>query len=515
LAWLPRNRPAPNGFFAIGTIVSPRVSPTYWDTIAAILRRRTHLQSNGIVGYQDAPAFYENYDANNGFKGEWAQRVDIEWKAVCGKGFPTEGLNKGVLSGGFPRNSLFPITDQFYRDVKLGIERCAMADTRTAARNILTKSKCKQVILCGPPGTGKTHVAKRIAAELLACSSTTSSVPNPPPAQAKLSSNARFPLVSSEGSWAIVQFHPAYNYEDFVRGIRVRTESGGAPAYTTENAIFGQMAEEARNNEDKKYVLIIDEINRANLASVLGELIYALEYRDQPVDTPYELNPGDRSLVVPKNLYIIGTMNTADRSIGHIDYAVRRRFVFLPCLPDEGALDIYYAGRADGLPVAAKALFESVKNLFQDDKKCLAPDFHADDVQVGHTYFMAEDCEELALNFAYQVMPLLREYYKDGVLVPRDGEKIAVVIEKEEFNIAGASFNNGNCYTAVLALCNTQGNPPGGQAELETDEDDSPAQPQDDRNAQNDQVEQEAPESASNGTNNQWRGGHADDTECR
>ena len=148
-----------------------------------------------------------------------------------------------------------------------------------------------QIIFYGPPGTGKTYAAKGILRKLLGDNF------------AKLQ-NKR---------WDIVQFHPSYNYEDFVRGVQVKTENGQV-AYETLNRTFGEMCERANEDSKNDYVLIIDEINRANVSAVLGELIYALEYRDEKIKTPYL---GD--IVIPSNLYIIGTMNTADRTIGQID----------------------------------------------------------------------------------------------------------------------------------------------------------------------------------------------------
>ncbi len=153
----------------------------------------------------------------------------------------------------------------------------------------------------------------------------------------------------------------------------------------------------------------------------MGELIYALEYRDEWVETPYYVDGGwGKKLKVPKNLYVIGTMNTADRSIGHIDYAVRRRFAFIPCPPNPAMLT------GKGLE-----LFEAVAKLFQGGT--LSNDFHADDVQPGHTYFMAEG-GELARKFAYQVYPLLREYYKDGVLVGSK-DKLCIQLDNEPLSL--------------------------------------------------------------------------------
>jgi 5-methylcytosine-specific restriction enzyme B len=164
-------------------------------------------------------------------------------------------------------------------------------------------------------------------------------------------------------------------------------------------------------------VLIIDEINRANLAQVLGELIYALEYRGSPVQTPYQIEDDGTLAIPPRGFFIIGTMNTADRSIGRIDYAARRRFGFLSLKPNR---DVILRQPRQEIERTDKEwaadLFESVGTLFQ---RFLAQEFHSDDVQVGHTYFLGPQAE-VKIKFAYQVYPLLREYYKDGVLLPQD-----------------------------------------------------------------------------------------------
>lgn len=163
------------------------------------------------------------------------------------------------------------------------------------------------------------------------------------------------------------------------------------------------MAETAAlpENSSKAYVLIIDEINRANLSSVLGELIYALEYRGKAVHTLYKFGDSNE-ITLPPNLYIIGTMNTADRSIGHIDYAIRRRFSFVPVPPDPAAIK----------ETKAIALYNQVAEIF---KKHTAADFDADDVQIGHSYFLGEETE-LPLRLKYEIRPVLQEYLRDGVL---------------------------------------------------------------------------------------------------
>ncbi|CAM3131858.1 AAA family ATPase [Flavobacterium frigoris] len=170
------------------------------------------------------------------------------------------------------------------------------------------------------------------------------------------------------------------------------------------------------NEPLKNYVLIIDEINRANLPSVLGELIYALEYRDEPVESMYEYEE-KREIILPSNLYIIGTMNTADRSVGHIDYAIKRRFAFVDVLPTDQAIDDVVTDPA--LNAKAKVLYHKVAELFNEDKTknvYLQSDFKAKDVQLGHSYFLVENEKQLQLKLEFEIKPLLNEYVKDGIL---------------------------------------------------------------------------------------------------
>ena len=229
--------------------------------------------------------------------------------------------------------------------------------------------------------------------------------------------------VITRGEYRVVQFHPAYTYEDFVRGVVAKTNEDGNIHYKVENKILAQFAKLAYENPNSNYVLIIDEINRANLPSVLGELIYSLEYRGKSVQSVYELSDNDsedmqsentgRSITLPKNLYIIGTMNTADRSVGHIDYAIRRRFAFYNVLPNVNVVKNEEARR----------LYNEVMKLF--DNPYLSSDFDANDVRIGHSYFLAsnEDMSdedfilELRKKLKYEIKPILYEYIKDGILL--------------------------------------------------------------------------------------------------
>jgi len=241
------------------------------------------------------------------------------------------------------------------------------------------------------------------------------------------------------GEKKLIQFHPAYTYEDFVRGISAETNNAGQVEYKVENRTLADFAQVALDNQAINYVLIIDEINRANLPSVLGELIYALEYRYDPenprentVSSVYGIDNGlssdtrDHSLRLPKNLFIIGTMNTADRSVGHIDYAIKRRFSFIEVLPSDKPIDDVISDPS--LNQLAKKLFHDVSALFNEEKTIdktvyLQSDFRAKDVQIGHSYFLAKTKEELSIKLNFEIKPILLEYVKDGIL-SLDAERV-------------------------------------------------------------------------------------------
>ena len=406
-------------------------------------------------------------------------------------------LKKGVwdANNNLPTKTLTDVTT-YNSDIK-GIKYAQYllnimnGNTQAQEDNLVIKLlKYKpQIILQGPPGTGKTREAKRIAKALLGLGENDS-----------LEDNKQFKLI---------QFHPSYSYEDFVRGIVAKpNEEEDGIIYTAENKVLAEFAEKAlkafrepikwenfrdflekekkegrevyfdegkelkynfiQNNElrylsrgnhnlagipieefcqrnlddkfdsfyknyhkwgwkfitdyfikwandfkrKKSYFLVIDEINRANLSAVLGELIYALEYRGEAVQSMYAIE-GENNLILPPNLYIIGTMNTADRSVGHIDYAIRRRFAFVNILPKDLTNELGDQFESE--------LFAKVTNLFNTN---LSSEFKKEEVQLGHSYFITKNIP-IDIRWEYEIRPILLEYVKDGILV---GEGIETTI---------------------------------------------------------------------------------------
>ena len=275
----------------------------------------------------------------------------------------------------------------------------------------------KNLILQGAPGTGKTYNTAALAL----------SICGEPVPEKHEDVMKRYDELQKEGRIGFVTFHQSMDYEDFVEGIKPKTENGTI-TYEVEDGIFKEISDRAQENDDRNHVLIIDEINRGNVSKIFGDLITLLEADKRiggahpiKVTLPYS----KEEFGVPSNLYIIGTMNTTDRSVGNIDYAVRRRFAFVTLKADRQILVGKY-----GEDSKQVQLFDMVSDFLNDDKKHVDMDF--EDLMVGHSYFMADDSEELKLKLEYEIIPLIEEYQKDGIINVKKEE-----LEKEFENWKG------------------------------------------------------------------------------
>jgi 5-methylcytosine-specific restriction protein B len=224
-----------------------------------------------------------------------------------------------------------------------------------------------QAVMYGPPGTGKTYIAERLARHLVA---------------------------GGDGFVELVQFHPAYSYEEFIQGIRPESDDKGALQYSMTDGRFVEFCSLARARRGV-CVLIIDEINRANISRVFGELMYLLEYRDKWIPLA-----GGSKFAIPENVRIIGTMNTADRSIALVDFALRRRFAFLELEPMYDVLRGFHAG--DGACVEKLIpLLEEINTKIGDRNYWIGISFFL----VPH---LSDSIEEI---WRMEIEPYLEEYF--------------------------------------------------------------------------------------------------------
>lgn len=274
-----------------------------------------------------------------------------------------------------------------------------------------------QVVLQGPPGAGKTYLARKYVRWATAGQvrkSRLQTIIDSLPANERTIDciAAEVVRLGVSALWDIVQFHPGYDYTDFVRALVAEPVAGGV-TFTPRHKLFSLMVgvgnKLEREGYDLELVLILDELNRGNIPNIFGELLYGLEYRGEAVSTPYAVD-GDASITVPESLHVIGTMNTADRSIAVIDYALRRRFVFL----DVHATDVpilSYDFDSETTREAALYLSRTTAQALSDAPAGL---------QVGPSYFLAQADEYdtslsvLAGRFVYEVLPLLSEYEMEG-----------------------------------------------------------------------------------------------------
>ena len=246
----------------------------------------------------------------------------------------------------------------------------------------------KQIIFYGPPGTSKTFVAKKFS---------------------------EYFVKNKKENMEIVQFHPSYSYEDFIEGIKPRLSlEGEALGFVKQPGIFKNLVDKCIKNPDKRFVLIVDEVNRGNISKIFGELIYLLEYRKEKIHLTY--SPTEE-FYIPDNLYIIGTMNSADRSIAFVDYALRRRFFFIEFYPDTDNESILKKWFKENMikEQYVNNILNIIKEINFEISRKLGKEY-----QIGYSYFMIKNLDNRKLQrvIDYAIIPLVEQYFfgkKDNV----------------------------------------------------------------------------------------------------
>jgi MoxR-like ATPase len=279
----------------------------------------------------------------------------------------------------------------------------------------------RQVIFAGPPGTSKTYIAEKFATY----------------------------FTGNNDNVKLIQFHPSWSYEDFIEGIRpeLKDDSKGSRGVKTGQVAFAKkpgvlkrfikQCEETKD-PNSKFVLIIDEINRGDLPRIFGELIYALDYRGKRIAPLYSDEKESSNFSLPENLYIIATMNSQDRSIAFLDYAIQRRLPRITFEPDATLLREWLNKHPpkEGLtPDLIANTFVKINTIIRNTPHL------GDDYRIGHAYFMRESLDRSKISniIEFELKPLLAQYFNESrdKKVFEELGKIYDTLLKTEENVAG------------------------------------------------------------------------------
>lgn len=388
-----------------------------------------HGKTVGAMRIKAIGTVTENAGDGKTIKVDWS-RLD-PFKTWFGPGVLREAIHRVDASDGYIKKQLLAFTfgdeEQDYSlceekysddmDQTAGVDEMpddAVEDdmdvaTSTSDSETAKKKTCLEVvrtprvnfihplnfIIYGAPGTGKTYSTAEYALAIIenrAVDTRRKSYEERKAVMATYNDYVR------KGQIVFTTFHQSYGYEEFIQGLRPDTKSGKM-AFITVDGVFKRLADDALDNHEKNYVIIIDEINRANISKVFGELITLIESDKrwgEVNETCATLQSGD-IFAVPNNLYIVGTMNSADKSISLIDAALRRRFEFIEQYPNASLVDD-----------------PTLRDVLSKINTILADSLESSDLLIGHSYFMGKTVDDLCAVLNNSIIPLLYEYYYDN-----------------------------------------------------------------------------------------------------
>ncbi|GAA4306527.1 hypothetical protein GCM10023178_14550 [Actinomadura luteofluorescens] len=336
-------------------------------------------------------------------RSEYQHTVSVNWDTGYAQTLPEPQKSWATVT-------VAKVPAELWKSLRKGVVIDPVGPAIVPAEKLLTDiaellARKKQVVLYGPPGTGKTYTSLRFAIWWLATRMPETEL-DPLADYGTAGFRRALDALQDGGHLTQVTFHPAYGYEDFIEGFRPVEGGDGGLRLVLRDGIFKRVCEAAAANPERPYLLLIDEINRGDIPKILGELITLLEHDKRGIHITL---PTGRRFAVPSNVHVLGTMNTADRSIRLLDSALRRRFAFHELLPDTDLLDGEKVGDVDLGLLLRELNRRVVKELGRER-------------QIGHSFFMpggkpVDSEAELAAVVRTEVLPLLQEYAYDDYSV--------------------------------------------------------------------------------------------------
>lgn len=323
------------------------------------------------------------------------------------KEFLYDGVTDLVIEKNNDRFFVYPqLNRTFYKKLSIDIDQLDADDnvqnedddnSQTSIFERKERENCYNslnTIIYGAPGTGKTYSTVDYALAFLSNVKPDLSIKTKEQRKEEME---RFNSFAKNGRISFVTFHQSYGYEDFIQGLRPYTSENGVLLFKNEDGAFKKIADKAMNDPDDPYVMIIDEINRGNISRIFGELITLIEEdkRFGELNALTATLPSGESFSVPNNLYILGTMNSADKSISIIDTALRRRFRFIEMSPDSSLVK----------DLTLKKIMEDINSYLKDQLN------NTTDLLIGHSYFMNKTKADLSDILNDSIIPLLYEYF--------------------------------------------------------------------------------------------------------